>query len=118
MLPRQLTDAGRAPSADDAVLALDREELSPRDDLGMLLEQGAALTLGHPAPDAELHPVVEGVGTALRDDRTVTANDGSFALRRSAHEQLVGIGRSTQGLGHPGDPGFPVYPLKWTLNGC
>ncbi len=78
----------------------------------MLLEQGATLTLGHPAPDAEFHSVVQRVGTALGDDRTVAADHGRFTLGGPAYEKLVGIGRSTQGLGYPGDPGFPVYPLK------
>lgn len=61
----------------------------------MLLEQCAALTLGHPAPDPEFDPVVQGVGTAFGDDRTVAANHGRFALRGTAHEQLVGIRRTT-----------------------
>ena len=78
----------------------------------MLLEQGTTLTLGHPAPDAELNPVVQRVRTALGEDRAVTTDHGRFTLGGPAYEQLVGVGRSTQGLGHPGDPGFPVYPLK------
>ena len=57
----------------------------------MLLEQGAALAFGHSAPDAELHPVVEGVGSALGDDRTVPADHRSLTLRGTADEQLVGI---------------------------
>ena len=81
-------------SADDAVLALGREEFGPGHDLGMLLEQGAALTLGHSAPDAELDPVVERVGPALGDDRTVTTDDGGFALSGTADKQLIGIRRS------------------------
>ena len=35
-----------------------REEVCPGTDLGVLLEQGAALTLGHTAPDTELDAVV------------------------------------------------------------
>jgi hypothetical protein len=42
----------------------------------------------------------------------VAADHGRFTLGGPAYEKLVGIGRSTQGLGYPGDPGFPVYPLK------
>jgi len=82
----------------------------------MLLEQGAALTLGHPAPHAEFDTVVQGVGTTLGDDRTVATNHGCFALRGSANEQLVGIRSTAQRLGNPGDPRFPVHPLKGTLN--
>ena len=40
----------------------------------MLLEQCAPLPFGHPTPDAELHPVVQRVGAAFRDDRTVPAD--------------------------------------------
>ena len=90
---RKLTNA--YPSADAAVLALGREEFGPGDDLGVLLEQGTTLALGHPAPDPELHAVVQGVGAALGDDRTMPTDHGGFALRRSTHEQLVGIRRST-----------------------
>ncbi len=60
----------------------------------MLLEQGPALTLGHPAPDAEFDPVVQRIGTALGDDRTVPADHSCFSLRGAAHEQLVRVGRS------------------------
>ena len=56
-----LNDSDRA-----AVLALGGEELRPGHHLGMLLEQGAALTFGHAAPDAELDAVVEGVGAAFQ----------------------------------------------------
>ena len=84
----------------------------------MLLEQRATLTLRHPAPDAELDAVVQGVGAALGDNRAVATNHGRFALRGSAHEQLVGIRRTAQSLGNPGDPRFPVYPLQGTLKWC
>ena len=78
----------------------------------MLLEQGATLTLGHSAPDAELDPVVQSVGAALGDDRTVPTDDRGLALGGAANEELVGIGRSAQGFGHPRDPGFAVDPLQ------
>ncbi len=77
----------------------------------MLLEQCPALTLRHPAPDAELDPVVERVGTTFGDDRAVPADDRGFALRGTPHEQLVGIGRSTQRFGDPGDASL-VRDLK------
>jgi len=78
----------------------------------VLLEQGTALTLGHPAPDAEFHTIVEGVGPALGDHRTVPADDRGFALRSTTNEQLVGIRRPAQCLRDPGDAGFPVDPWK------
>ncbi len=81
----------------------------------MLLEQGTALALGHSAPDAELHPVVEGVGPTLGDHRTVAADHRGLSLSGAADEQLVGIGRSAQRLGYPGDPGFTVDSLKGTV---
>ena len=84
----------------------------------MLLEQRAALTFGHPAPDAEFDPVVQGVGATLGDHRTVATNHGRFTLRGAPNEQLVGIRRTAQSLGNPGNPRFPVHPLKWALNWC
>lgn len=78
----------------------------------MLLEQGAALTLGHTAPDAELHTIVEGVGSAFGDHRTVPADDRGFALRSTANKQLIGIRRPAQSLRDPGYAGFPVDPWK------
>jgi hypothetical protein len=60
----------------------------------MLLEQGPTLTLGHPAPHAELDAIVQCIGTAFGDDRTVAADDCRFPLRGAPHEKLVGIRRS------------------------
>lgn len=81
----------------------------------MLLEQRAALTLGHPAPDPELHAVVEGIGAAFGDNRAVPADHCGFALRGTSDEQLVGIGGSAQRFGHPGNTGFPIDPLNGTV---
>jgi hypothetical protein len=78
----------------------------------MLLEQGAALTFGHSAPDAELHTIIEGVRSTFGDHRTVPADHRGFALGSAADKQLVGIGRSAQCLRDPGYPGFPVDPWK------
>ncbi len=69
----------------------------------MLLEQGPTLTFGHPAPHTELDAVVQRIGTALGDDRAVATDDRRFPLRGAPHEQLVGIGRSTQRFRDPGD---------------
>src|SRR5205807_2966662 len=54
--------AGASGLLHSAASALLDEEIRPRQHLGMLLEQRAALTLSHTAPDAELDPVVERVG--------------------------------------------------------
>ena len=70
---------------------------------GCCAQQRATLAFGHTAPDTELHPVVECVGGALGDDRTVPANHGRFSLRRSANEQFVGIGGATPRARHPRD---------------
>lgn len=52
----------------------------------MLLEEGAALTLGHAAPHAEFDAIVECVGTAFHDDGAVPADDRGFALGGAADE--------------------------------
>lgn len=72
----------------------------------MLLQQGTALALGHAAPHAEFDPVVQGVGTALDDDRAVPTDDGSLPLGGAPHEQLVRVRGSAQRFGNPGDPGL------------
>jgi len=78
----------------------------------VLLEQGPALALGHAAPNSELHPVIQGIGSALGDHRAVPADDRGLALGSPTNEQLVRIGRTTQSLGYPRDPGFPVRYLE------
>ena len=85
------------------MFALGGEEVGPGHHLGVLLEQCTTLTFGHPTPHAELHAVVEGVGAAFEDYRAVPADDGGFALSRTADEQLVGVRLSAPGLGNPGD---------------
>ena len=74
------------------MFALGGEEVGPGNNFGVLLEQCAALPLGHPTPHAELDAVVEGIGAALRDHRAVPADDGGFALGRAADEQFVRVG--------------------------
>ena len=88
------------------MFALGGEELGPRHDFGMLLEQGTTLTLGHAAPDAELDAIVERIGTAFQNHRTVTADDGGLALRRSAYEEFIRIGLTATSLGYPSDAGL------------
>ena len=61
----------------------------------MLLEQRASLTFGHATPDAEPDPVVQGIGTALRDHRAVPTDHRGFALGGAADEQLIRISGAT-----------------------
>lgn len=93
------------------MFALGGEELGPGHHLGVLLEECAALTLGHPAPHAELDAVVEGVGPAFEDDRAVPADDCGFALGRAADEQFVGIGLSASSSGNPRDSSLGLSAL-------
>jgi hypothetical protein len=51
------------------MLALVFEELGPGVDVGVLLEQCTALTLGHSAPHTELDTIVESICSALHEDR-------------------------------------------------
>jgi hypothetical protein len=100
------------------VFALGAEELCPGNYFWMLLEQGAALTFGHSAPDAELDAIVEGVGSAFQDDRAMPADDGGFALGSTANEQFVGICLSASGLGHPCDTGFGFRAVDSAVGCC
>jgi hypothetical protein len=88
------------------MLALSGEELCPGNNLGVLLEERAALPFGHPAPHTELDPVVQRIGAALGDHRAVATDDGRLALGCAADEQLVGIRGSTQCLRNPCDSGL------------
>ena len=82
------------------------EEVSPGNDLGVLLEQGTALAFGHAAPDTEFDAVIECIGAAFEDHRAVAADDGGLALYGTADEELIGIGLPASSLGYPGDTGF------------
>ena len=62
------------------MFALGGEELGPGNDLGVLLEQRAALTFGHATPHPEFDTVIEGVGTAFQDHGAMSTNHGGFAL--------------------------------------
>jgi hypothetical protein len=99
-----------------AAFALGGEEVRPRHHLGVLLEQSAPLTLGHTAPDAELDPVVQRVGAALEDHRTMPADHCGFVLRGAANEQLIWIGGATTGLGYPGYPGLGLRAKQWVVS--
>jgi len=72
----------------------------------VLAQEGAALSFGHPAPDAEFDSVVEGVGAAFELHRAVSADGGRFALGSAADEQFVGVASAASGLGNPQLPIF------------
>jgi hypothetical protein len=93
------------------VLALGGEEFRPGDDLGVLLEQGATLTLGHAAPDAELDSIVQGVGAAFGHHRTVSTDHRGLTLRGTPNKKFVRVGRAAAGLGNPGNPGLRLGAL-------
>jgi hypothetical protein len=93
------------------VFALGGKELGPGNDLGVLLEQGAALAFGHAAPDAELDAVVQGVGAAFEDHRTVPANDGGFALGGAADEKFIRIGLTASSLRYPSNTGLGLRAM-------
>ena len=97
------------------MFALGGEELGPGNDLGVLLEQGAALAFGHAAPDAEFDTVVEGVGAAFQDHRTMPTDHGGFALGGAPDEEFVGIGLAAASLGYPGDAGLGLGALDQTV---
>jgi hypothetical protein len=96
------------------VFALGGEEVGPGNDLRVLLEQRAALALGHATPHPELDSVVECVGTAFEDHRAVPADDGGFALGGASDEQFVGVGLPAAGLGNPCDSGLGLNALNQT----
>ena len=97
------------------MFALGRKELGPRNHLGVLLEQGAALAFGHAAPDAEFDAVIQCVGSTFKDHRTVPADDGGLALRGAAYEEFIWIGLAASSLGHPGDTGLGLRALDETV---
>jgi hypothetical protein len=61
----------------------------------MLLEQGPALSFGHPAPDSELDAVVQGVCSALQHHRTMPTDHRGLTLGGSTDKQFIGVGRTT-----------------------
>ena len=93
------------------MFALGSEELSPRNHLGMLLEQSAALAFGHAAPHAEFDAVIQRVGAAFEDHRTMPTDNGRLALGGAAYEELIGIGLAASGLGHPSDAGLGLRAM-------
>jgi hypothetical protein len=97
------------------VFALGGEELGPGNHLWVLLEQSTALAFGHAAPDPEFDAVVEGVGAAFQNHRTVSTNHGSFALGGPADKQFVWISLAAAGLGYPSYAGLGLGALGQTV---
>ncbi len=98
------------------MFALGGEEVGPGNYFGVLLEQGTALPLGHTAPNPELDPVVQRVGSAFQDHRTVPADHRGFALRRTTDEQFVRISLSATRLRHPCDPSLSFGSVCQTMS--
>ena len=76
--------------ADAAAPAL-VEEVRPGHHLGVLLEQGPALPLGHPSPNAELDLVVQRVCPAFLHHWAMTADHCRLTLGRAPNKQFVGV---------------------------
>ena len=81
----------------------------------MLLEQSAALTFGHAAPDTEFDAVIEGVGAAFKNHRAVPADHGRFALGGAPHKKFVGISLAAAGLGYPSNTGLGLRAVDQTV---
>src|SRR5262245_6768268 len=84
------------------------EQFAPRNDVGPATQQRPPLTLSHATPHAELDPVVERVGQALRPYGAAAADQLGPVLRRSLNEKLVRVRSLARGAGGPiGDPHVP-----------
>jgi len=94
------------------VLTLRLEERGPGIDLRVLLEERAALTFGHPTPDAEFDPIVERIGSALHEHRAVPADGGGLALRGTPYEELVGVDFAAPRLCDPLDACFCLLVVE------
>src|SRR5579859_7424007 len=84
------------------------EQFAPRLHIGPAAQQGAALALGHSAPDAELNAVVERVRKALGADRATPADELGAVLGSTLDKQLVRVSPLAGGACGPvGDPHVP-----------
>ena len=101
------------------------EQGAPGRDVGVALEQGAALALGHPTPHAELGAVVEGVGEALGDDGAALADDLGVCWAAPWTNSASGSDcaqRPSAGAqsSHPAGPtahqDAAVAPARWSLS--
>src|SRR5215467_8240072 len=77
------------------------KEVPPGGDVGAAAQQGAALPLGHAAPDAELDAVVQGVGQALGPHGAATADQLGPVLCRTLDEKLVWVRLLARGTTGP-----------------
>ena len=85
------------------------KQLAPRRHVGPPTQQRATLPLGHPAPDAELDPVVERIRKALSAHRAAPADQLGAILRCALDEQLVRVGSLACGACGPvSDPHVPT----------
>lgn len=98
------------------MFALGGEEVGPGNNFGVLLEQGTALPLGHTAPNPELDPIVQCVGPALEDHRTVSTDHRGFALGRATDEQFVRISLPATRLRHPRNPSLGFGSVCQTVS--
>ena len=116
---RQLLDQshGLGQRSQALVLIADREERPPGVDVRPPAQQHAALALGHPAPDAELGPAVQGVGQAVHPHRAAHADRLGLVLRGADDEQRFRVdipaGAARCPLRITGDPG-PLGHLRCT----
>ncbi len=104
------------PASPSAAAAALFEEVLPRDNLGMLLEQGPALALGHAAPHPELDLVVQRVRPTLLHHRAVTADHRGLALGGAPDKQFVGVSGPTQRSRDPRDPFFGFNTAQYPLS--
>ena len=77
------------------------EQVAPRGDIRATTKQGATLTLGHAAPDAELDAIVEGVCQAVSAYDAAGADGLGAILSGALNEERVGIRGTTGGLRCP-----------------
>ena len=94
---------GSASDLQDALVlgARGLEQPPPGDHVRPAAQQGAALTLGHPAPDAELDAVVERVGQALGAHRAAHADGLGPVLGSALDEQGVRVRGAARATGRP-----------------
>ncbi len=99
------------------------EQLTPGLDVRPPPQQGTALPLGHPAPDAKLDAVVQRVGQAFGPDLATPADQLGSVLRCALDKKLVRVGSFAGGACGPvSDPHVPTpfdrrVLRTWTVAG-
>ncbi len=99
--PRQASDGRRPAFTGDAAPERAVSRTARHLAFGLRLQEGPALALGHPTPDAPLDLVLEGLGQALGLHRAPGAELLGLVLLGSTHEQLVGLAEHGKQLGLP-----------------